>query len=194
MKIWKWAARVAAVVAASALVVVAYIYFASERLLDRKYPLPPSSLHASSGAAAVARGNRLAHAFGCTDCHRPNLEGAFIPDFGVWSLNLTRLATTFSDQDFDHAIRHGLRPDGTSVAEYMPSDAFQYMSNADLSDILAFIRAYPPHGVAHAVPSYGIVQRFALLIGKGRPGRCGFRCRNRRSISDRNTSMDVTSR
>ena len=92
MKIWKWAARVAAVVAASALVVVAYIYFASERLLDRKYPLPPSSLHASSGAAAVARGNRLAHAFGCTDCHRPNLEGAFIPDFGVWSLNLTRLA------------------------------------------------------------------------------------------------------
>src|SRR5947209_6823314 len=163
MKIWKWAARVAAVVAAIAALAVGYVYLASEHLLDRRYPLPPSSVHASQGAAAVARGDRLAHAFGCTDCHRPDLEGAFIPDFGVWSLNLTQLATTFSDQDFDRAIRHGVRPDGTSVAEFMPSDAFQYMSDGDLSDILAFIRAHPPRGVAHAVQSYGIVQRFALL-------------------------------
>jgi cytochrome c553 len=152
----------------------AYLYIASEWLLERKYPLQPSSIHASSGAAAIARGDRLAHAYGCTDCHRPNLEGAFIPDFGVWSLNLTELATGFSDQDFDRAIRHGLRPDGTSVAEYMPSDAFQYMSDADLVDILAFIRAHPPHGIVHAIPSYGIMQRYALLTGKGKTGQMWF--------------------
>src|SRR5579862_9728359 len=174
MKIWKWAARVAGVVAAVAGLALGYVYVVSERMLDRTYPLPPSSVRASSGAAAIARGDRLAHAFGCTDCHRPNLEGAFIPDFGVWSLNLTRLATTFSDRDFDRAIRHGLRPDGTSVAEYMPSDAFQYMSDSDLADILAFVRAHPPRGVAHAVPSYGIAQRYALLTGKGRTGRMWF--------------------
>lgn len=174
MKVWKWAARVAAVLAAVAVLAVGYVYLASERLLDRRYPIPRSLVHASQGADAIARGDRLAHAYGCTDCHRPNLEGAFIAHFGVWSLNLTQLATTFSDQDFDRAIRHGLRPDGTSVAEFMPSDAFQYMSDADLADILAFIRAHPPHGVAHAIPSYGIVQRFALVKGIGKTGQMWF--------------------
>jgi mono/diheme cytochrome c family protein len=174
MKRWKWLAGIAAVIVAIPVVAIAYIYVASERLLERNYPLPPSSVRASQDAAAIARGDRLAHAFGCTDCHRPNLEGAFIPDFGVWSLNLTQLATTFSDQDFDRAIRHGLRPDGTSVAEFMPSDAFQYMGDADLGDILAFIRAHPPHGVVHAVPSHGIVLRFALLIGRAKTGQMWF--------------------
>jgi mono/diheme cytochrome c family protein len=78
MKIWKWLAGAAAVVVAIAVVAIAYIYIASERLLDRHYPVPPSSIHASQGADAIVRGDRLAHAFGCTDCHRPNLEGAFI--------------------------------------------------------------------------------------------------------------------
>jgi cytochrome c553 len=174
MRIWKWVARVAVFVAALAVLAVGYVYLASERLFDRRYPVPRTLVHASQGAAAIARGDRLAHAYGCTDCHRPNLEGAFIPDFGVWSLNLTQLATTFSDQDFDRAIRHGLRPGGTSVAEFMPSDAFQYMDDADFADILAFIRAHPPHGVAHAVPSYGIVRRFALLIGMDKTGQMWF--------------------
>ena len=174
MKIWRWAARGAAVVAAIALLAVAYIYFASERLLDRPYPLAPSFVRASSGATAIARGDRLAHAFGCTDCHRPNLEGTFIPDFGVWSRNLTQLATTLSDQDFDRAIRHGVRPDGTSVAEFMPSDAFQYMSDADLADILAFIRSRPPQGASQPVPSYGLRQRYDLLTGKAKIGQMWF--------------------
>jgi mono/diheme cytochrome c family protein len=165
MKTWKWLFRGIAVIAGLTLLAFAYLYIASERLLHRHYPLPPSSVRAGQGAAAIAHGDRLAHAFGCTDCHRPNLEGAFIPDFGVWSLNLTQLAKSFSDRDFDRAIRHGLRPDGTSVAEFMPSDAFQYMSDADLADILAFIRSHPLHGAAHAVPSYGIKLRIGLLTG-----------------------------
>lgn len=174
MKRWRWLAAVAALLAAIPVAGILCVYIASERILDRRYPLPPSSLHASSGMAAIARGDRLAHAFGCTDCHRPNLEGAYIPDFGVWSLNLTRLATTFSDPDFERAIRHGLRPDGTSVAEYMPSDAFQYMSDVDLADILAFIRSHRPHGAVHAIPSYNVSQRYALLTGNGKTGQMWF--------------------
>ena len=56
----------------------------------------------------------------------------------------------------------------------MPSDAFQYMSDKDLADVLAFIRSHPPHGVAHAVPSYGISQRYALLTGKAKTGQMWF--------------------
>src|SRR5215472_2188443 len=120
MKVWKWVARVAAFVAVLAVLAVGYVYLASERLLDRHYSMPRTLVHASQGADAIARGDRLAHAYGCTDCHRPNLEGTFIPDFGVWSRNLTQLARTFSDRDFDRAVRQGVQPDGTSVAEFMP--------------------------------------------------------------------------
>jgi cytochrome c553 len=172
MKRWKWPASVAALAVAISLAVVAYIYIASELLLDRRYPLPQSTVHASRGADAVARGDRLAHAFGCTDCHHPNLEGAFIPDFGVWSLNLTRFA--FSDRDFDRAVRHGLRPDSSSVSEYMPSDAFQYMADDDFADILAFIHSHPPHGPLRDAPSYGLRQRYDLLTGAAKTVRMWF--------------------
>jgi cytochrome c553 len=174
VKKWKWLVGGAAVLAGLSLVAIAWLYIASERLLDRHYSLPPSTIRAAQGPAAIAHGDRLAHAFGCADCHRPNLEGAFIPDFGVWSINLTQLARTYSDQDFDRAIRRGLRPDGTSVAEFMPSDAFQYMSDSDLADVLAFIRSHPPRGDPQAIPSYGITQRYALLTGTGKTGQMWF--------------------
>src|SRR6202035_5444366 len=93
----KWAGIAAAIVAIAAVLAVAGIYVASEAIIARHFPLPASSIHASSGAAAVARGDRLAHAYGCTDCHTKNLRGTYIPDFGMSSHNLTTLAAVFSD-------------------------------------------------------------------------------------------------
>jgi cytochrome c553 len=155
----------AAVVAGVALVLLAGLYIASQSIIGRTYALPASTIHAAAGADAVKRGERLAYAFGCADCHGHNLHGVFIPDFGMWSRNLTVLAKTFSDADFDRVVRHGLRPDGTSVAEDMPSDAFQYMTDSDMADILAYIRSRPAQGASPPEPSYGLVERFALLFG-----------------------------
>ncbi len=84
------------------------------------------------------------------------------------SRNLTRLAQTFSDADFDHAIRRGLRPDGTSVAEEMPADAFQFVTDADLGDMVSYIRSLPPAGADIAPPSYDLKARYKLLYGGGK--------------------------
>ena len=173
-RLGKWTVRGLIAIFAIAVTALGFVYVASENLLDRRYPLPASSIHASVGPAAIIRGERLAHAFGCADCHSKNLQGAFIPDFGVWSRNLTRLAPEFSDADFDRAIRRGLRPDGASVAEYMPSDAFQYMQDADLADVVAYIRSLPPRGSSPPVPSYGLVKRLGLLLGFAKTGQMWF--------------------
>jgi mono/diheme cytochrome c family protein len=71
----------------------------------------------------------------------------------------------FSDADFDRAVRHGLRPDGTSVAESMPADAFHYMADRDMADLLAYIRSVKPAGPDIPVPSYGPLFRLALALG-----------------------------
>ena len=116
----KWGGIALGALAGVALAALAYVYVASEMIIDRRYPLPPSHLQASTDRQAIARGAQLVQAYGCTDCHGQDLHGAFIEDFAMTSRNLTRLAKDFSDTDFQHAIRAGLRPDGTSVAETMP--------------------------------------------------------------------------
>lgn len=164
----KWGGIALGVLAGAALAALAYVYVASELIIDRRYPLPPSHLQAATDAAAIARGGRFVQAYGCTDCHGKNLHGAFIEDFAMTSRNLTQLARNFSDADFQRAIRGGLRPDGTSVAETMPSDAFQYMPDSDLADIVSYIRSLPAAGGAVPEPSYGLKARYGLLFGGGK--------------------------
>jgi mono/diheme cytochrome c family protein len=165
-RVVRWIAAGVAVVAAAALLAVGGIYVVSERVIVATYPLPPSSFHASTGAEAVARGKRLASAFGCADCHMSNLQGGYLDFAGYKSRNLTRLAKSFSDADFDRAVRAGIRPDGTSVAGEMPSDAYRYMPDADFADIVAYIRSLPASGEDIPTPSYDLAARWRFVTGK----------------------------
>lgn len=151
---------------AAGVLAVTVFYLWSEAIIAKDYPLPPSHIRAAQGQEAIAQGRRFVMAYGCADCHTKTLQGAFIVDFGMKSRNLTRLAKTFSDADFDRAIRRGLRPDGTSVAETMPSDAFQHIPDADLSEMIAYIRSLPPAGEDVSSPSYDISARLGFIQGK----------------------------
>jgi len=152
-------------VVALTLAAVAYVYIGSERIVAHRYRLPPSQIRASRDPSVIALGKHLVRPYGCADCHRPNLQGTYIADFGMTSRNLTRLAATFSDADFDRAIRKGLRPDGTSVAESMPSDSFQYMPDGDLTAIVSYIRSLKPAGADVPAPSYDLKTRWDVLQG-----------------------------
>jgi cytochrome c553 len=165
-RFWKWMGVALGGIALFSLAALAYVYAASEQIIGKRYPLAPSHVHASTNPTVIALGKRLVRPYGCADCHRPNLQGTFIADFGISSRNLTRLAATFSDADFDRAIRKGLRPDGTSVAEAMPADAFQYMPDGDVTAIISYIRSLKPAGADIPTPSFGLLQRVAVLAGK----------------------------
>jgi cytochrome c553 len=164
-RFFKWAGIGLGAVLVLALIGIGYVYVASERVIARSWPLPSSHVAASTDPAVIALGKHLVRPYGCADCHRSNLQGTYIPDFAMTSRNLTRLAATFSDADFDRAIRKGLRPDGTSVAESMPSDSFQYMPDGDLAAIISYIRSLKPAGPDVPAPSYDLKMRLGILLG-----------------------------
>ncbi|HEY0465260.1 MAG TPA: cytochrome c, partial [Polyangiaceae bacterium] len=131
-------------------------------------PLP-----AETDAAAVARGKHLFSArYGCAGCHGQNLGGGIMiddPAIGdVRGPNLTRGAgnrtANYTMSDWDRIVRHGVKPDGTPAI--MPSGDFFQMSDAELSDIVAYVRSVPPVDAAVPAPSFGPVGKVLLALGK----------------------------
>src|SRR5690606_32604677 len=56
----------------------------------------------------------------------------------------------YTATDFDRAIRHGLRPDGSPLL-IMPSAAFHRLSDRDAADLIAYLQQVPP--VDHELPA-----------------------------------------
>ena len=98
----------------------------------------------------LARGRHVATAIaGCADCHGAQFAGgrAFaLPGGSVYSANLTGGAggiAAFKDADIRRAIRSGIGPDGTPL-RIMPAREYAIMTDADVDDVVAFLRSLPP--------------------------------------------------
>lgn len=179
--------------AAALLVVVGsgYVWASatSARVLDREYaahevefPIPyplqgevpaDADVEGLAWTRAVERGGRLLDArYGCRGCHGEDLGGEVLLDNpmlgSLWAPNLTlgegSATRDFTPADWDRAVRHGLRQDGT--AAMMPAFEFKRMTDQELSDIVAFIRSRP--AVDRTVPErkLGPVLRTLLAAGK----------------------------
>jgi cytochrome c553 len=142
----KWLGIVAGTLVAIVLVAVLYVFVASERVVARIYDVGLTGFTAAHDAEAVRRGERLAKISGCTGCHGAELQGTVMFDepniARVNAPNLTQLARQYSDAELERVIRHGVKPDGTSVW-IMPSAMFKHFTDADLSDLVAYVRSLP---------------------------------------------------
>jgi mono/diheme cytochrome c family protein len=117
-----------------------------------------------SGEALVARGEYLVLGIGgCNDCHTPMtpqgpdmahaLQGAtllFAPTIEIpWAPIAPPLAggpVNYTDQQFEHLLQTGARPDGTQARPPMP----QFRLNAeDARAVVAYIKTLP---TADAIP------------------------------------------
>lgn len=101
-------------------------------------------------AAKLAHGERLAVIMDCTGCHGANLQGTNVtaddPDYGEMNApNITLLLAKYSDADFDQLIRHGKPKDGREFW-FMPCESFQFLSDADVTAIIAYLRSFEPAG------------------------------------------------
>jgi mono/diheme cytochrome c family protein len=131
-------------------------------------PLP-----VGSDAAAIERGKHLVTArYGCAACHGQNLAGGvMIDDAAIGEVrgpNLTAgkgsRSAKYTMADWDRIVRHGVKPDGTPAV--MPSDDFFKMSDAELSDIVAYVRSVPPVDAEVKAPSFGPIGNVLLALGK----------------------------
>ncbi len=167
-KYLKWGALA---IAALAVLVPVSIYLASEAEIIRRFTLPSSILHAQVTPEAIARGHHLAVIFGCADCHGADMSGRMLyekPDFQIRATDLRAFAKNATDEDFDRAVRHGLSPRARALW-VMPADAYVYMRNADLADIIAYIRSLPPDSAPIGEPGFGFAARLAVLQCKLKP-------------------------
>jgi mono/diheme cytochrome c family protein len=138
---------------AIALILLAAIYVLSTRRLTRVYSVDvvvPRNI--PTDPARVAHGEHIARAMAsCAMCHGDDLGGQPLgPPSPVGTLvapNLTRgeggLGKTFTDADWVRAIRLGVHRDGTTLI-LMPSEAFVYMNENDVADLIAFLKQVPP--------------------------------------------------
>jgi cytochrome c553 len=164
----KAAGAIAAVSVLSAIALPAYVYLASEAVIERRYPLPAISEPPPPEPQITIRGAHLAQLTGCGDCHGPRFEGRPLRVAGAlqaWSSNLRLSTLEMSDGDFERALRRGIAPDATSLWG-MPALDYMYMSQSDIAALLAYLRGVGVGGPTRPPPVWDWRARLALLDGR----------------------------
>ncbi len=155
-------AAIALVLGAGYLVVQAR----SQAILQHRYPLPPSAVHAASAPAELAEGQHLTQVNGCALCHGKQMAGRMLGAAGspLAAPNLTRVVAKRSDAELDRAIRAGVRPDGTSEFG-MPSHVYSGFSDAETAAMIGYLRTLKPVGPPTPRQPPGFMQRVDMTVG-----------------------------
>lgn len=119
-------------------------------------PAPPTAASAGVETTAAAspalagdpvEGLRVATRVGCNGCHGAQGEGAVFqdnPDFGrIVAPNLTQRRDIYDDKALEALLRRGRTHDG-HVPWGMPVRMFEHLSDREIRDISAWLRALPP--------------------------------------------------
>jgi mono/diheme cytochrome c family protein len=116
------------------------------------FPLAPAEWvdHDAPHAArtpddTLARGEYLATVGGCRSCHGPGMAGNGAP--GAPDITRGRLAA-WTEADFTRALRAGVRPDGTPIAQTMPWIYAGKMTDGEIHAVWTYVRSVPPAAVA----------------------------------------------
>jgi len=140
----KWVGIVVGSVVGLALVAGIVLYVVGGNNIAAAHEVSVGELAIPTDSVAVAHGAHLAGIFGCRDCHGEDLSGQVMgdaPPFRLVASNITPGGPTsdYSATDWDRAIRHGVRPDGTAMF-VMPSGAYNTMSDTDTADLIAYLQ------------------------------------------------------
>ncbi|HEY3058907.1 MAG TPA: cytochrome c [Chloroflexota bacterium] len=134
---------------------------------------PPANVTAQAPADVVAAAGRRAN--GCTGCHSSTgdlpLDGGSDNFLGgplgtLYAPNLTQGGPLkdWTDGEIVRAIREGVDRDGHPLI-IMPSDAFHFLSDADVQALVAFLRSQPAS--THTTPARDLGIMALVLIGGG---------------------------
>ncbi|MDZ4701870.1 MAG: c-type cytochrome [Rhodothermales bacterium] len=125
----------------------------------------------AADSAALALGKHLSEINACRDCHGASFEGrvfADAPPFLMVAPNLTSgeggVGGRYGVEDWDRAIRYGVRPDGTSLL-IMPARTFHNLTDTDAASLIAYLQSLPP--VDNVLPPREIRPLGRVLLGSG---------------------------
>jgi cytochrome c553 len=123
--------------------------FPAERIDHAKAPPP-----AVPAGVTVAYGEYLATIGACKGCHGPDLaghaEGQAPGEPPAANLTPVGRLGHWSEQDFFHALRTGIRPDGTAINAAMPWAQAGQMTDDEIRAVWMYLKTVPPKQTAKA--------------------------------------------
>lgn len=150
-KIFKYTFFVIIGIIGLAILFFSYASYSVNQRFQKKYAVALPSVHIKYDSATLALGKHLSVIKGCTDCHDSDLGGkVMVDDPALGRLvtpNLTHgkggLPANYSDEDWVRAIRHGLSRENIPL-KLMPSQEFNFLTEKDLSAIIAYCKSLNP--------------------------------------------------
>lgn len=130
-----------AVIFGGSALLVTWVYLSSENHFHSFALPPPFTFEIPNDNAAITRGDHLTRTRGCRGCHGEDLTGQLMWEFAV-APNLPELARNQSAATLEAAIRHGIDHNGRAMYS-MPSYNFVRLRDADIADIIAYLRSQP---------------------------------------------------
>ena len=154
-----------------ALLGVAIIYVLMGSDLRRTFDVAGTAITVPDDMASIAEGERLTRLRGCNNgCHGKTTTGGVLfelPDgTRVVAPDLARAVREYSIVDLERLIRHGVKPDGTSVILVMPSSMLYNLSDKDLGSMVAFLKSQEPGDVELPGTKIGPLGRLLLFFFK----------------------------
>ena len=148
-KFFKWLVIVLGGFVGILVILIITLYAFGTYRLNKSYEIEITSVDVPSDQLTIQRGAYI-YFHSCEGCHGTNLAGKpFFEDPTIGSIpssNLTSgiggIGSTYSDQDYVGAIRHGVRPDGKPLV-IMPARSYWYFSDEDLGAVIAFLKHAP---------------------------------------------------
>lgn len=170
-KILTWIGIIIGGLVALAVIAVLGMILSADSRFNKKYDIKVEAVAISTDEASLAIGKHWAEIH-CRACHGEDLGGGPFfedPSLGyVDAPNLTSgkggIGATYTDADWVRAIRHGVKYDGTSVF-IMPSNDFYYLSDADLSGIIAYVKSVPPVDREIRPPNLSAMAKIMYALG-----------------------------
>jgi mono/diheme cytochrome c family protein len=155
------------------VLLIGSIYVVSELRMRRSFTVDAAPIAVPQSAAAIAEGQRLVVARGCTDCHGENLAGTKVLDDPLigrlYGANLTKgrggVGGEYTPATFARAIRHGVAADGRALL-FMPSHEYAGMSDTDTGAIIAYLTSVQPVDRENPSISAGPLLRAVYLAGQ----------------------------
>ena len=173
LKVLKWVGIVAGVLVALVVIGIGTLVLLGSSRLNKTYDIDVAAIPIPTDEASIERGRHVvATVTLCEGCHGDGFKGDIVieevPFLGmIVASNLTTgkggKGGEYTDLDFVRAIRHGVGRDGKPLA-IMPSDFYTKLGDADVGEIIAYVRSLPP--VDNEVPgtTFGLLGKIYLQL------------------------------
>jgi len=170
----KWIGYIVAGFLVVILLAVGTVYAVTSSRMGKTYSPRVDPLVIPTDSASIARGRHLAETVGkCQACHGENYAGMKVMDDAAFarltSSNLTSgkggIGGEYRDEDWIRALRFGVGRDGKSLI-FMPSEAYTHFNDADLAQIIAYLKTLPPADMTITKSrKVGPIARMVSLVG-----------------------------